>query len=69
MEWQLTVNREHDGCIVDEQVKTTIGRLQEGGQLLDWLLDANIELVKLDLNAILKRIQRSLAIAPWLQHL
>ena len=60
-EWQFTVNWEHDGCIVDEQVQASIALLQEVSQLSNGLLVANVKLVKLDLNSILKRSRNLLA--------
>lgn len=52
-EGQGTVVFEGDGGIVDEQVEASIGLLQEAAQLLDGLLVVNVQLVELDLHAIL----------------
>ena len=54
-EGQRTVVLEGDGGIVDEQVEASVGLLQEAGQLLDGLLVVNVQLVELDLNAILPK--------------
>ena len=53
-EWQRTIHWEGDGGVVDEHIKASVGLLQEVGQLLNGLLVVDVQLVKLDLNTILR---------------
>lgn len=52
-EWQGTINWEHDGRIVDKHIQATVVLLQKVCQLLDGILAADVQLVKLDLHTIL----------------